>query len=122
MIYLDDDFPNHPKVVLAETFHDRAPWLYVAGLGYCRKYLTGGKIPPLMVPTLVRNYKPTMTTGLTAAVLWEEVTETDKDGNKVTIGYQIHDYEERNRAEDNQRQSRAEKAKAAADARWRKQV
>lgn len=36
-IYLDDHFPDHPKIVLAGG--DGA-WLFVCGLGYCKRFAT----------------------------------------------------------------------------------
>jgi hypothetical protein len=39
---IDDQFPNHPKVVKAGPL---AGWLFVCGLAYCGQYLTDGFIP-----------------------------------------------------------------------------
>lgn len=108
LVYLDDNFPTHPKVIAAMAIDPLAPWLYVCGLGYCRKYLKAdGVIPELAVPTLMPLYKPKMRQALIDVVLWEQ----------LDIGWLcVHDYVDHNHSEDAQREARTEKARKAANA------
>lgn len=48
-VYLDDRFPEHPKV---EAAGDEAAWLFVCGLAYVNRNNTGGIIPKLVVGRL----------------------------------------------------------------------
>src|SRR3954469_25103259 len=41
-VRLDDQFPDHPKVVKAGPL---AGWLHVCGIAYCNRHLTDGFIP-----------------------------------------------------------------------------
>jgi hypothetical protein len=107
-VYLDDNFTSHPKVIAAMAIDPLAPWLFVAGMCYCRKYLNGGLMHNLAVPTLMPLYKPRMRSALITVVLWE-------DSGDWT---QVHDYEDWNQTEDDQREARSEKASKAATARW----
>lgn len=115
-VYLDDCFPDHPKVIVAEAKHERAPWLFVAGLAYCRRHLTSGLIPAVQVPTLVRRYSKNMTAGLVESGLWDVIGIQ----GKPVSAYRVHDYEIWNASEDEQRAKRSEKARKAAEARWGK--
>lgn len=110
-VLLDDLMPDHPKIVAAEVLDDRAPWLFVCALTYCRRYLTGGLIPTAVIPTLVRKYRPAMSKALLQVCLLEPATE-----HALTI----HDYDDWNAGEDEQRVARSEKARRAAQARWNK--
>ncbi len=101
-VRLDDQFPNHPKVVSVGPL---AGWLHVCALCYCAQYLTDGFVPQAAIPHLidVRGIGVTDHQGemfarghdvtvdelvgmLLAKRLWEEA-----EG-----GYQIHDYLEYN--------------------------
>jgi hypothetical protein len=48
-VKLDDQFPDHPKIVKAGT---DAAWLHVCGLCYCGRFLTDGEIPKNQVKRL----------------------------------------------------------------------
>lgn len=101
-VYLDDQFPDHPKVVLAGG---DAAWLFVCGLAYCRRYSTGGEIPAAQVARLTDRRQPAkLAAKLVEVGLWEV------DGDR----YQVHDYSEWNRSE----KSRSEAGRKAARARW----
>jgi hypothetical protein len=79
-IKLDDQFPDHPKVLAAGP---AAAWLYVCGLAYASRYLTDGFIPAVQVPRLADvRQAPGLARRLVDAGLWEV----------VDAGYQIHDY------------------------------
>ena len=52
---IDDQFPDHPKVVAAGG---DAAWLYVAALCYCQAKLTDGHIPAGIVPRLTDRKAP----------------------------------------------------------------
>lgn len=108
-VYLDDTMPEHPKIVLAESRHIRAPWLFICGLAYSRRQMSGGLIPKTVIPTLVRGYSSKMKDALTFAALWDLLD----DGSVV-----VHDYDEWNASEDLQREARKEKARKAALKRW----
>ena len=108
-VYLDDKTPRHPKILGAMALAPHAPWLFICGLAYCREHLTGGLMSPLVIPTLSPLYKPAMRDALVTVGLWEGLG----DG-----WIQVHDYEDWNQTEDDQREARSAKAKRAADARW----
>lgn len=79
-VKLDDQFPDHPKVVSAGPL---AAWLYVCGLTYANRHLTDGFIPAGVVGRLADLKSPNkLAATLVAVGLWE-VAEG---------GYRIHDY------------------------------
>lgn len=101
-VYLDDRFPDHPKV---EAAGGDAAWLYVAGLCYVNRNLTAGHIPETTVPRLTDRRRPTqLADRLVDAGLWE----------RRDSGLFVHDYEAQNRSA----MARRAKAKKAAAARW----
>ena len=51
-VRLDDDFPDHPKIVSLGDLTPLAGWLHICGLCYCNRYLTDGVIPRTKVKTL----------------------------------------------------------------------
>jgi hypothetical protein len=51
-VKLDDQFPSHPKMVLAGG---DAAWLHVCALCYCGQHLTDGKFPKAIVGRLENN-------------------------------------------------------------------
>ena len=79
-IRLDDQIAHHPKITSATP---TSLWLYVAALGFSQKYLTNGYIPKQSLSAIshLRNVSRA-SRELVAAGLWE----------KVTDGFQIHDY------------------------------
>lgn len=106
MIYLDDRFPDHPKVVEAG---DEAGWMFVAGLCYVNRNHTMGRIPKAGVARLTSHRRPAAVAAKLVAVnLWEERGDH----------YLIHDYEERNKTTI----ARSEHARKAAEARWAKET
>lgn len=83
-VRLDDQFPDHPKVVAAGP---AAGWLYVCGLAYCARYLTDGFIPKDQVRRLADVGNAQRQAEILVSVgLWEH-----SDG-----GYRVHDYLEYN--------------------------
>lgn len=79
-VRIDDQFPDHPKVVEAGPM---AAWLYVCGLTYCARQLTDGFIPVAQVPRLVGGPGVgRLAARLVSAGLWEEVPG----------GYRVHDF------------------------------
>jgi len=112
-IYLDDRFPEHPKVMMATALHPMAPWLFVCGLAYCRRNHSGGLIPALAVSLLLPKYRKTMADALVTVNLWERV------GGDGAVS--VHDYAEWNRSEAEEMgraKTRHERAKKGAAARW----
>ena len=79
-VKLDDQFPDHPKIMQAGPL---AGWLYVCGLAYCNRLLTDGFIPAGAVNRLadVPN-APKLAAALVTAGLWDAAAG----------GYQVHDY------------------------------
>lgn len=105
-VYLDDQFPDHPKVVAAG---DEAAWLFVCGLAYCKRYNTEGAIPKGQVPKLTGHRSPAkLAQRLVNVCLW--VDEDDR--------YRVWDYHDWNKPQ----VSRSEAARKAARARWDKQA
>lgn len=103
-VYLDDQFPDHPKVAAAGG---DAAWLFICGLAYCRRYGTEGKIPRAQVPRLSDRKAPMkLAAKLIEVRLWIE----DPDG------FQVHDYSDWNRPGE----SKSEAGRKAANARWSK--
>lgn len=83
-VKLDDQFPDHPKVIAAGG---DAAWLYVAGLCYCQAKLTDGHIPRGIVVRLTdRRHPLVLANQLVKVGLWEE----DADG------FRVHDFMEYN--------------------------
>ncbi len=98
-VRLDEEFPDHPKVVTAGPL---AGWLHVCALAYCNRHLTDGFVPRAQVARLVSfdgmlvdysgddgdarlAHEPTaieMATALVSVGMWEE-----RQG-----GYLIHDF------------------------------
>lgn len=105
-VYLDDGFPDHPKVALAGG---DAAWLFVCSLCWSRRHLSGGRIPKELVKRLSDRKRPdVLAQRLVEVRLWID------DGD----AYLIHEYEEWNASEDQARQKRREKASRAASAKW----
>lgn len=81
-VKLDDQFPDHPKVLAAGPL---ASWLYVCGLGYCGRLLTDGFIPDGQVRKLADVENATeLASRLVEVGLWDR-----EEG-----GYRVHDYHE----------------------------
>lgn len=109
-VYLDDQFPDHPKVV---TAGDEAAWLFVCGLAYCKRYNTGGRIPKRQVPKLTGHRQPMkLAAKLTAAPSGYESGLWEDDGDD----FLVHDFTDWNKPQ----ASRSEAGRKAARARWSK--
>lgn len=105
-VYLDDQFPEHPKIAMAGG---DAGWMFVCGLAYTRRAEMKGKIPKAQVPRLTDRKKPDhLAATLVRVGLWENL---DADF------FLVHDYDEWNRPEE----SRKAAARKAAKARWDKE-
>lgn len=102
-VYLDDKFPEHPKVNAAGG---DASWLFICGLGYVNRNGTNGLIPKVIVSRLSdRKNSAALARRLVAVKLWHDVGDS----------YEVNDYEQWNRSAIDRRA----KAKKAAEARWR---
>ena len=111
-VKLDDDFPDHPKVVALDPV---ARWLFVAGLCYANRFLTDGFIPDRQIGPLLnsRNGKTTnFRSQLIEAGLWER---TEVNGVQ---GYAIHDF--LHYQPSRKQVIRARKKAAKRIAKWRK--
>jgi len=79
-VRMDDQYPEHPKVVAAGHL---AGWLDVCAWAYCNRALTDGFVADAMVPRLTSVPKPMVRADeLVAVGRWE----------RVPGGFQIHDY------------------------------
>ncbi len=93
-VRLDDQFPDHPKIVAAGP---AAAWLYVCGLAYCARLLTDGFIPTGQVrkladvPNAMKLAETLVKTGL-----WQASDE----------GFIVHDFLEYNPSSDKVRSER----------------
>jgi hypothetical protein len=90
MLYLDDRFPTHPKILKAGELlgaggASRALHLYLLGLAYARQNLTDGFIPESFVSSCGAISK----SGSIAKVL---ANRTIRLWRKVKGGYVIHDF------------------------------
>jgi hypothetical protein len=104
-VRIDDQFPDHPKVIQAGPM---ASWLYVCGLAYANRYLTDGFIPDRQAVRLVdTDDSEPLVRRLVDTGLWE----------RVEGGYQIHDYLEYQPSSEKVKAERA--ASAERQARWR---
>lgn len=107
-VYLDDQFPDHPKVVAAG---DAAAWMFVCGLAYCRRYNTEGRIPKAQVPKLTGSRSSAkLAAALTTAPAGYDTGLWEDHGDH----YLVHDYGDWNKPQ----ASRTESARKAARARW----
>jgi hypothetical protein len=105
--YLDDGFPEHPKVIAAGG---DAAWLFVAALCWSRRHLSAGDIPKSMIGRLTdRRMSTKLARRLVDVGLW-----ADKGDH-----YAIHDYDAWNGSEEAARERRKERATLAARARWK---
>ena len=70
-VRLDDDFPHHPKALAAGA---EGVALYVAGLCYCSKQETDGRIPRAAIPLLVADLRKPLEVAerLITVGLWED--------------------------------------------------
>lgn len=83
-VLVDDNLPNHPKVVQAEEIAKGSGWLFICALCYCRRYHTGGFIPRGALPTLGAGVQPRrMVEALIAVRLFDE----------ADAGFAVHDYD-----------------------------
>lgn len=101
---IDDQFPNHPKIVAVGPL---AGWLHLAAICYCSSQLTDGFVPAGMVKRLADvPDADALVDALVTHGLWDS---TD-------AGYIIHDYLEYNPPADRVKEKRA--LAAERQARW----
>src|SRR5688572_6751300 len=84
-VRISDDFMDHPKVVGLGADGPIAVTLWLAGLGYCNRYLTDGYIPAGILSRLTTLDPAQLriaTDALVAAGLWE----------RGVNGFQVHDF------------------------------
>lgn len=92
--YVDDHFPDHPKIKRAGG---DAGWLWLCGYAWVQRNLTGGRIPKAAVPTLSDRKTPMkLAARLVQVGLWED------DGED----YVMHDYVPYNPSAETKRQRR----------------
>lgn len=104
--YLDDGFPEHPKVIAAGG---DAAWLFVAGLCWSRRHQAAGEIPKAIVGRLTDRKNARKIAGKLVEVgLW-----IDKGDH-----YAVHHYDDWNGSEEVEREKRRERATKAAETRW----
>lgn len=96
-VKLSDDFMHHPKVLQVGP---NGIALYVAGLCYCNRYLTDGKIPAAAIPTLV-DFTSAISDAdgpdASGVDLAEGVAQSLVDAglwHRLTRGYRVHDFDQ----------------------------
>jgi hypothetical protein len=104
-VYLDDHFDEHPKVLDVFEQDPQALVLFVAGLAYCARNASDGRIPSLKVPKLL-GYRAKAQRALLNSGLWH------KEGPGQAI--EVHDWDQWNRTA----ARRSASARNAAQVRW----
>ena len=84
-VYLDDHFDEHPKVLDVFEQDPQALVLFVAGLAYCARNASDGRIPSLKVPKLL-GYRAKAQRALLNSGLWH------KEGPGQAI--EVHDWDQ----------------------------
>ena len=109
-VKLDDNFPDHPKVVGLSV---AARWAYVEALCYCARYLTDGALPAAKVKAMTSAKSRAELVG---AELWIDCRDGD---------YAVHDYLAYNPSREQVEKERQERhedkvraGQAGAAARW----
>jgi hypothetical protein len=98
-VRLDEEFPDHPKVVTAGPL---ASWLHVCALAYCNRMMTDGFVPSSQVRRLV-DFEGIIVVGPTTDGDVRDVPEVDAKALAETLvsvgmwerrqgGFVIHDY------------------------------
>lgn len=104
-VWLDDEFPEHPKVEALND--DLARWLYVAGLCYANRNLTGGRIPKGAALRLTDKASKRLVDKLLATPLPGHGPLWEDHGDH----YRIHNYQAKQQSAEKRR---AEKEEAKA--------
>lgn len=94
---LDDGFPEHEKV---DPLSDGAYRLHSAGMHYCARKLSDGRIPRRRVSRLKPDYKPSQLRELLDGRLWHKGGEgcgTDTCPTGDPGDYVVHDFLEWNK-------------------------
>jgi ribonuclease HI len=105
-VKFDDSLPENPDV---DRLSHGAFRLYVSSICYCQKHLTDGAIDAGRVPLLIRSYRASYATELTACGLWVE-TES---------GYEVHNFTKWNKTRDYWKEEQRKAAERKAE--WRAQ-
>lgn len=92
-VRIDDGAPLHPKLLAVGP---EAAWLWVAGLAFCNKHTTDGRIDfgclPALYPPFGKRAK-TLARRLCEAGLWEiEGTSSGVPGEFEGTSWRVHDY------------------------------
>lgn len=117
-VWLDDEFPEHPKIEAMGS--DLAAWLYVAGLCYCNRNLTGGRIPKVAALRLTNTASKKLIALLLAehlpgrGPLWEDHGDHYRPHNYV---WRQASAEKRRAEVEDGKKKRSEHARRAALAR-----
>ncbi len=99
-IKIDDNLPDHPKIVTAGP---EAAWLYICGLCFCNRFLTDGRIPERQLRRLVDFPDPReLANRLIDVGLWEQADE----------GYLVHDYLEHQSSKEEVQEAQKRRADA----------
>lgn len=89
MIYLDEQIFEHPKFVAAGA---KACWLWLCGIGYCRRHLTDGLIPRAALAIIAATLQPRDRTSTAARLVEARLWDIHPDG------WMTHDYLHWNRS------------------------
>jgi hypothetical protein len=105
-VRLDDQVPQHPKVLRAGP---SASWLWVCGIAYCSRHLTDGIIPAEALSTFGVPGARRLAARLVEIGLW----------HRAGSGFQVHDYHAYNDHAEDVKARR--KATASRVARWKQE-
>jgi hypothetical protein len=114
---VDDNFPEHPKV---DALSDAAFRLHVAGMCYCAKQKTDGRLTPDRPARLVARFRTAALRELIGAGLWHDQGQgcgTDHCPTGDPGEYVIHDYLQWNKPRTWWDEKRAKDAKRQQE--WR---
>jgi hypothetical protein len=113
-VNLDDQMPEHPKII---SLSDGAFRLHVSAIAYCNRYLTDGIIRIEAVSRLMPKFRKVYLDELLRCMLWVEIVQ-------ATV-YELHDYLDWNKSKAEVEEHRgyiskirSEAGRRGARARW----
>lgn len=105
----DDQFPEHPK---NWALSDAAYRLHDAGIHYCNRHQTDGRVPASKVRSLVPKFRPAALCELTDRAMWVPLGNGD---------WEVHDYLDWNKSKaeiDAARAARSKGGRKGMQSRW----
>ena len=104
-VRLDDQFTDHRKLAELGDYAPLAGWLYIAGLCYCNRQLTDGRIPKAHIPRLCPfTHISIETGGISDIASFSDEAEPHEIAEMLVMAglwededrwyYKVHDYEQ----------------------------